>query len=137
MNVKDRAALKACMEIARRDPMRKRQLAEKQHDGESWEERALFCCTIVQERAMGLRPWECCPADAIDDEPHPTIARKHSYMVEYQKAHAVARRLMELGVSPYVADPLTEIRKAEEAQRQAVPELRLVSSDEPEPPPAA
>jgi hypothetical protein len=136
MNAKDRAALKACMEIACRDPMRKRQLAGKQYDGETWEERALFCCSIAQERAMGLPPWSCAPCDAIDDEPHPSIARQDSYMVEYRKANIVARRLIELGVSPYVADPLTEIRKAEEERRrQAAPSLRVVSSDEP--PPAA
>jgi hypothetical protein len=138
MNKADRSALKACMEIACRDPDRRRQLDEKRHDGESWEEVATFCCTIVQRTAMGLPPWSCVPADAIDDEPHPTIARQRDYMVEYRKAHAVAKRMIELGVSPYAPDPLAAIATAEdELRRQAAPALRVVSSDSEEPPSAA
>jgi hypothetical protein len=133
----DIRALKACMEIAKRDPMRERQLeCMRKDDKRPWEERALFACSCVQSEQMSLRPWETVPADAVGER-HPTIARLDSQTREWRKAHAVVERLLKLDLSPYVADPLGEIRRAEEALRlQAHPPLHVVSSDG-EPPASA
>jgi hypothetical protein len=133
----DIRALKACMEIAKRDPMREHQLESmRKDDKRPWEERALFACSCVQSETMALRPWETAPCDAVD-EPHPTIARLDGQMREWRKAHAVVERLLKLDLSPYEPDPLGAIRRAEEALRlQAHPPLHVVSSND-EPPAAA
>jgi hypothetical protein len=131
----DIGALKKCMELAMRDPMRAHQLESMRiNDKRPWLERALFACGCLQ--AEQIRPWETVPADAVG-KPHPTIARLDSQMREWRKAHAVAERLIALGLSPYVADTLGEINHAEEAlRRQTPPPLHVVSSDG-EPPAAA
>jgi hypothetical protein len=128
----DIRALKQCMEIAMREPMRAHQLENmRQLDKRPWEARALFACSCVQSEKMALRPWETVPCDAVD-EPHPTIARLESQMREWRKAHAVVERLLELNLSPYVADPLGEINRAKETlRRQTHPPLRAVAPDEP------
>jgi hypothetical protein len=125
------------MEIYMRDPACRYQIEAMRINGkQSWEERALFACSCVQSETMSLRPWETAPSDAVG-EPHPTIANLDSQMREWRKAHAVVERLLKLGLSPYVADPLGEINGAEEALRQqAHPPLRVVPSDG-EPPAAA
>ena len=120
-----------------REPMRARQLESmRTNDKRSWEDRALFACSCVQSETMALRPWETAPCDAVD-EPHPTIARLDGQMREWRKAHAVVERLLELGLSPYVADPLGELRRAEEALRRPVhPPLHVIPSDGEPPMPA-
>jgi hypothetical protein len=128
----DRKALEACVELAEREPMRKQQLAGFRHDRRPWDEIALFACTIVQSKSMNLRPWQVAPCDAAGEPTHP----KDVYMAEYRKARAVVEHMLKLGLSPYVADPLAEIRRAEEALRHQAPTLRVVSPDN-EPPAAA
>jgi hypothetical protein len=125
----DIRALKHCMESAMREPMRARQLESmRTNDKRSWEDRALFACSCVQSETMALRPWETAPCDAVD-EPHPTIARLDGQMREWRKAHAVVERLLELGLSPYVADPLGEINRATDLRREAHPPLHVVAPD--------
>jgi hypothetical protein len=139
MTPADTRALKACVEIASREPMRERQIEQKRRAGASWKERARFCCSIVQSRTMALRPWEVPPADAVEEELHPSM-RLDSYAREWTKAHSVVQRLIALGLSPYVADPLGEITRREEEQRleqAARTPLRVVVSDGSEPPTAS
>lgn len=134
MTRQDIRALKQCMEIAARDPMRKHQLEGMRLDRRPWEERALFCCSIAQSEAMALRPWQTAPADAVG-QPHPTIP--DFQLREWKKAHAVVERLLALGLSPYVADTIGEIRTAEEGLRsQAHPPPHHVVSDGDLPPAA-
>jgi hypothetical protein len=134
----DLRELKKCMEIVCREPRHQHQLESFRRDKRPWLERALLCCSIAQSATMNLEPWSCAPCDAVG-EPHPTIARQHAYMIEWHKAHAVVARLIALGLSPYVADPVGEITRAEDQLRRAqaaeMP-LRLVASDG-EPPSAA
>jgi hypothetical protein len=104
------------MELAKREPMRARQLESMRKDDKlPWEERALRACTWVQTRTMAVKPWQIAPCDAVDDEPDPTIARMDSQMREWRKAHAVVERLLEFGLSPYEPDPLGALARARSA----------------------
>jgi hypothetical protein len=98
--------LRHCLELAMRE--RKDQLEGMRKEARPWLERAQFACGCVQSETMNLRPWEVAPCDAVG-EPHPTVVRQASYMVEWHKARRIAERLLELGLSPYVADPIGEI----------------------------
>ena len=128
----DRKALEGCVELAEQDPRRKKQLDSFRGDRRPWNEIAAFCCTIVQSQIMGLKPWQIAPCDAVGEPTHPSDV----YRTEHRKARIAVERMISLGLSPYWADPLAEIRRAEEALRRQGPELRVVSPDN-EPPPAA
>jgi hypothetical protein len=122
----DIRALKHCLELAKREPMRACQLEEMRRiDKQPWEQRALFACSCVQSETMALKPWQTPPCDAVG-EPHPTIARLESQMREWRKARTVVERLLELDLSPYEPDPLGAIRRVDEA---AHPLLRVVAVD--------
>ena len=133
----DIRALKACLEIAAREPMRRHQLERMRiEDKRAWEQRARFACSCVQSEAMALRPWETAPCDAADDEPDETIARLDGQLRQWRKAHALVEQLRELGISPFVSDPVGEINRAREALRlQAHPALHVVDGGDG--PPAA
>jgi hypothetical protein len=113
MTRKDLAALRECLALAERDSMLADQLRRKAQAGEPRLDRALFACAVLQDRNCNLRPWQVPPAEAVDDELDPTVGWKPGYKAEWQRAHAVVERLLALGLSPYVADPLAAIRRAE------------------------
>jgi hypothetical protein len=106
--------LKRCMELVRQEPTRKHQLDQKLAAGETWEELALFCCEIVQRRSMKLQAWQCPPGAAIGA---PAIeGREPHYVAEWSKAHELVERMRGLGLSPFVPDPIGEIRRVEELE---------------------
>jgi hypothetical protein len=113
MTRKDLAALRECLALAERDPMVAEQLRDMARDGRSRIDRALFACAILQDRNLDLKPWQVPPVDAVDDELDPAIRWAAGYIAEWQRAHAVVERLLALDLSPYVADPLAAIRRAE------------------------
>jgi hypothetical protein len=114
----DIRALKRCLELAMRE--RWDQLEGMRKEARPWEERALFACSCVQSETMNLKRWEVAPCDAVG-ESHPTVVHQASYMVEWHKAHGIVERLLELGLSPYVADPIGEIDRAGEASNDKPP----------------
>jgi hypothetical protein len=50
---------------------------------------------------------------AVDNELDPAILRQAGYMAEWRRARAVVEGLLKLGLSPFVADPLAAIGRAE------------------------
>jgi len=94
----DMDALRRAMEIAMRDPDRKRQLESKlkgdAYPGDKpqpWTEVAQFAAYCVQNRALNLKPWESPPCSACETD---TAALK------------LLDRMLEAGISEWEPDPL-------------------------------
>jgi hypothetical protein len=106
MTRRDRAALKAAMTMARKNPARARQLDAKLADGEDWQSVAASVSYSMQCETLKLRPWEVPPqfADA-----------------EYENspgALALLRRMQRAGVSRFHPDPMRALAEAERAEAE-------------------
>jgi hypothetical protein len=114
-NKADRAELSHCIEVACLEPGRAGQIKEKLQD-ESWEDVAIFCAELCQERALHLKPWEnppCVIEDPDDpderlepDKPGPASDGR-------RQAAALLKRMLAAGVSRYHPDPLRALEEVE------------------------
>lgn len=97
----DRAALQRCIDLVladASDPGRAEQIRDMLADRtRPWLETARLACSVLQTRALGLKPWEsppCC-SNGEGDEPE----------------HKLARKLIDAGLSTYEPDPLRALRE--------------------------
>src|SRR5262245_56299866 len=97
----DRDALERCMEIAQRDPERADQLQGLLGLGWPWDLVADMACHICQARALSLKPWQCSPSSADENDPN-----------ERDKdAQKLLRKMLAANVSRYDPDPLAALKK--------------------------
>ena len=97
MTRKDLAALRRCIDVAERDPLRREQV----RDMRPRLERALFCCSVAQSESINLKPWECPPCES-----EPDLSDNTSYAEQKQRARQLADRLRAAGLSIYEPDPI-------------------------------
>src|SRR5262245_36536850 len=64
----DRAALKACIDIMRRDPERGDQIDSKLR--QSWQEAAHLTCFACQMKTLALKPWQSPLFYLEEDDPN-------------------------------------------------------------------
>src|SRR5262245_2569884 len=98
----DRRALKRCVEVASRDPMRREQFVAMADDGRTWLEVALSACFAWQTETLRLKPWESPPCTPRDDA-----------------AEAFADELAEAGLSAFEPDPMAALAKLGRASAAA------------------
>jgi hypothetical protein len=93
----DDDALQRCLEIARRDLGRAKQLDSMLED-QDWYEVARFAASCVQGHALRLKLWETppCSESAVEDEPKPFDPA----------AQALLRKMLKAGLSRYEPDPI-------------------------------
>jgi len=96
----DRDALQRCMDIAMRDPDRADQLQTKLDDGQSWHDVARLAASLVQSRALRLKPWEVPPSVASEDD---------------KDAHLLLQKMIKAGLSRYEPDPRAALLKKKRA----------------------
>jgi hypothetical protein len=113
MNKRDRAALKLAMTMARKDPLRARQLDGMLAAGRSWQEVAEFAAYSCQFDTLRLKPWETPPIDA-DDTPGAAARDRFGYFTE-PKAVALLKRMKAAGVPRCYPDPMAALAEAEAA----------------------
>jgi hypothetical protein len=113
----DCAALWRAMRMARRDPMRRRQLDAMMETGRDKVEVAKFASYVCQADRLNLKPWETAPC-------HISVAKtwveldasgpdhRHRRIIEAQQ---LVRRLLEAGLSKYEPDPVLALEKARRA----------------------
>jgi hypothetical protein len=107
----DIAALEACLQHVMDTEPEYREQIQRTLEGEGfckgWGAAALFCCTRLQRRALGIRPWMRAPADG--DTPWPGGEGGPEIIAARQK---LLRDLAARGISRYVADPIAALAKA-------------------------
>jgi hypothetical protein len=92
----DMDALRKCMEIAKRDPLRVEQL-ESMLEDRPWIEVARFACYCVQGDVLRLKLWESPPCSPSDDE----------------AAWKLLQKMLKAGVSRFDPDPLRALEAAQ------------------------
>jgi hypothetical protein len=109
----DNAALWRAMRMARRDPMRRRQLDAMMETGRDKVEVAKFASYVCQADRLNLKPWETAPC-------HISIAKtwveldasgpdhRHRRIVE---AQALVQKLLKAGLSRWEPDPVAALSK--------------------------
>lgn len=102
MTKADRDALKACMDLAMREPSCAEQLRDQLKDGLPWEEVSRFACDCVQSEALHLKPWEESPCVVDEDDPEERD----------KQAQHLLRQMLAAGVSRYDPDPLAALEAA-------------------------
>src|SRR5262245_59575200 len=96
----DREALERCMEIAQRDPGRAEQLQGLLDLGWSWDLVADMACHTCQVRALSLKPWQCSPSSADENDPDEPD----------KDAQRLLRQILQAGVSRYEPDPMAALK---------------------------
>jgi hypothetical protein len=119
MTRQDLAALRRCIAVAERDPMR----AEQIRNMRPRLAKALFCCSVAQSEALDLRPWECPPSES-DPDPSDNA----SYAEQRRRARQVADRLRAAGLSIFEPHPLEALERAAARARGELSPLRPPST---------
>jgi hypothetical protein len=116
MTETDKAALAKAIEIARKDPTRRRRLDDELAKGKDWRRVAGDCACWCQHDALTLMPWQLPPIyyaahlDSVLREPFGDPSGR-------REAGEVLKKLLALGLSRFEPDPLGAIAEAE-AKRQ-------------------
>jgi len=114
MTRKDLAALRRCIEVAERDPMRREQVRHMRPRLT----KALFCCSVAQSESLDLKPWECPPCES-DADP----SDNDSYAEQKRRARQLADRLRAAGLSVFEPDPIRALEDAAARSRGDLPPL--------------
>ena len=115
MDAIDRDALVRAFDIARRDPVQRRQVDEWLAKSGSWEEVAESCAAHCQSISLDLMPWQLGPLyyandlDAVLREPFGDPSGR-------REAGEVIKKLLALGLSKFEPDPIAAIVAAEQRQ---------------------
>jgi hypothetical protein len=118
MTRKDLAALRRCIEVAERDPMRREQVRHMRPRLA----KALFCCSVAQSESLDLNPWECPPSESEPDD-----SDNANYVEQRRRARQLADRLRAAGLSIYEPDPIAVL---EETAARARNETKDGSDDQ-------
>jgi hypothetical protein len=100
----DRDALERCMDMARRDPSRARQMDSMLTD-QAWLEVATFASYVVQGQNLRLKPWESPPMCG-----GPTPGRTGPAAESDIKAGQLLDRMLAAGLSQYEPDPIAALK---------------------------
>jgi hypothetical protein len=96
----DRDALERCMEIVRRDPERAEQFDGMLSSGWPWELAADMASHCCQVRALSLRPWQCSPSSADENDPDEPD----------KDAQKLLRQMLRAGLSRFEPDPMRGLK---------------------------
>ena len=118
MTRKDLAALRRCIDVAERDPLRREQV----RDMRPRLERALFCCLVVQSESLALKPWECAPCES---DPDPSDKAGFA-----EQARQLADRLRAAGLSIYEPDPIAALGETAARVNNTSNETKGASDDQ-------
>jgi hypothetical protein len=116
----DIEALHRAMELARKEPVRARQLDDMLRD-RPWQEVARFASYSLQHQALQTRPWEVAPCECRPEDIAELLRTPHPDMTGRAKAARLLQRLLELGLSRWEPDPMRAIAAAEQ-ERSSEPE---------------
>ena len=110
----DLVALRKALAIMRAaaDPC-DRQLAETSNPNERWDEVAASCAIVLQERNLGLRPWEIAPGSVHSIEA--SLEAPENDHRGHRRAARMLQRLLALGLSQWEPDPVRGVSDAEQA----------------------
>jgi hypothetical protein len=106
MDQRDLEAMRRAIEMLRGD-VELRDSVAAMLQNQSEEEVGLFASTILQLRALRLRPWEATPAESFN------VADPSDHFGARPNEVALLRRMLALGLSRYEPDPLKAIERAE------------------------
>ena len=121
MTRKDLAALRRCIEVVERDPMRREQVFNIRPRLT----KALFCCSVAQSESLDLKPWEC-PACESDSDPSDNA----SYAEQKRRARQLADRLRAAGLSIYEPDPIAALEETAARVNNTSNETKGASDDQ-------
>jgi len=121
MTRKDLAALRRCIEVAERDPMRREQVRHMRPRLT----KALFCCSVAQSESLDLKPWECPPCESEPDD-----SDNASYAEQRWRARQLADRLRAAGLSIYEPDPIAALEETAARVNNTSNEAKGASDDQ-------
>ena len=109
----DLKALHASFKECCRDPARRKQLNDMLAEGD-WYRVASLASSIMQSQNLHLQPWQLPPCELIADELVVELPDPSGKV----QAWRLLARLMRLGISPFVPDPLAAIAEAEKPAKR-------------------